>query len=227
LVPRPHRSRVIPQPPIKPRATLTQPATKLLPSSLLSELLGRVDTDKRLVILDMGHAMASTVRFFGEYRCQLNFIDLCAEPFIVTPDHELSHNQRVILMREVLRLAPSAKIDICLFWDVFNYLDDAYIKALIEALEPYISPATAALVINPRDSRCYLPFCRYGIADQDHFMQIDNIGAQPTVFARSQRELNNLIDYFAIDRGRLISEGRAEYLLFENRDIDKTDRSMI
>jgi len=39
--------------------------------------------------------------------------------------------------------------------------------------------------------------------------------------------LNNLIDYFAIDRGRLISEGRAEYLLFENRDIDKTDRSMI
>ena len=58
-------------------------------------------------------------------------------------------------------------------------------------------------------------------------MQIDNIGAQPTVFARSQRELNNLIDYFAIDRGRLISEGRAEYLLFENRDIDKTDRSMI
>ncbi|MFB0990229.1 MAG: hypothetical protein QMC25_04915, partial [Porticoccaceae bacterium] len=59
------------------------------------------------------------------------------------------------------------------------------------------------------------------------FMQVESIGTQPTVFARSQRDLNNLVDYFAIDRGRLISEGRAEYLLFENRNIDKTDRSMI
>ena len=58
-------------------------------------------------------------------------------------------------------------------------------------------------------------------------MQVESTGTQPTIFARSQRDLNNLVDYFAIDRGRLISEGRAEYLLFENRNIDKTDRSMI
>ena len=217
----------MPQPPIKPRATLTEQATKLLPSALLPELLRCIDTDKRFVVLDMGHAMASTVRFFGEYRCQLNFIDLTAEQFVATPDEDLSHRQRVVLMRQALTLAPSVKLDICLFWDVFSYLSDAYIKALIEALEPHIGPATGALIINPRDSRCYLPFCRYGVADQDHFMQIDNTGTQPTVFARSQRDLNNLIDYFAIDRGRLIAEGRAEYLLFENRDSDKTDRSMI
>jgi|TARA_B110000444_G_scaffold43621_2_gene39604 hypothetical protein len=217
----------MPQPPTQPKATSCQQIAKLLPSALLAELLGRIDPDKRLVVLDMGHAMASTVSFFGDYRCQLNFIDLYAEQFILTPDSELTHSQRVTAMREALNLAPSAKIDICLFWDIFNYLDDAHTKALIQVLEPHISTATGALVINPRDSRRYLPFYRYGIADQDHFMQIESTGIQPTVFARSQRELNNLIDYFAIDRGRLISEGRAEYLLFENREFDKTDRSMI
>ncbi|MDC0173056.1 hypothetical protein OAK26_04840 [Gammaproteobacteria bacterium] len=215
------------QPPTQPKATSLQKAPKLLPSALLAELLWRIDSEKRLVVLDMGHAMASTVSFFGEYRCQLNFVDLYTEQFILTPDAELTHSQRVAAMREALNLAPSAKIDICLFWDIFNYLDDAHTKALIEVLEPHISAATGALVINPRDSRRYLPFYRYGIADQDHFMQIESTGTQPTVFARSQRELNNLVDYFAIDRGRLISEGRAEYLLFENRTIDKTDRSMI
>ena len=108
----------MPQPPIQPKTTSLQQAPKLLPSALLAELLERIDTDKRLVVLDMGHAMASTVRFFGEYRCQLNFIDLYAEQFILTPDPELTHSQRVAAMREALNLAPSAKIDICLFWDI-------------------------------------------------------------------------------------------------------------
>jgi hypothetical protein len=55
----------MPQPPIQPKTTSLQQAPKLLPSALLAELLERIDTDKRLVVLDMGHAMASTVRFFG------------------------------------------------------------------------------------------------------------------------------------------------------------------
>ena len=98
---------------------------------------------------------------------------------------------------------------------------------MIEALAPNISDTQGALVINPRDSRRHRPFYRYGISDESHFTHTENSVLQPPIFPRSQRELNNLIDYFAIDRGRLMSQSRAEYLLLVDREYDKTDRSMI
>ena len=204
-----------------------QQGPNIVPSCLLSDLFKRLDGNNRLVVLDMGHAISSTVRYFSQYRCQLNFIDLYSEDCITLPNPDLNHQQKVDSLRYLLNLGPSTKIDICLFWDVFSYLDDSFVRALIEALEPNISETTGALIINPRDSRRHLPFYRYGISDESHFTQTENSGIQPPIFPRSQRELNNLIDYFAIDRGRLMSQSRAEYLLLVDREDDKTDRSMI
>ena len=198
-----------------------------MPSCLLPDLFKRLDGNNRLVVLDMGYAISSTVRYFSQYRCQLNFIDLYSEDCIALPSPDLNHQQKVDSLRYLLNLGPSTKIDICLFWDVFSYLDDSFVRALIEALEPNISETSGALIINPRDSRRHLPFYRYGISDESHFTQTENSGIQPAIFPRSQRDLNNLIDYFAIDRGRLMSESRAEYLLLVDREYDKTDRSMI
>ena len=204
-----------------------QQGPNVVPSCLLPDLFKRLDGNNRLVVLDMGYAISSTVRYFSQYRCQLNFIDLYSEDCITLPNPDLNHQQKVDSLRYLLNLGPSTKIDICLFWDVFSYLDDSFVRALIEALEPNISETSGALIINPRDSRRHLPFYRYGISDESHFTQTENSGIQPAIFPRSQRDLNNLIDYFAIDRGRLMSESRAEYLLLVDREYDKTDRSMI
>ena len=204
-----------------------QQGPNIVSSCLLPDLFKRLDANNRLVVLDMGQAISSTVRYFSQYRCQLNFIDLYSEDCIALPNPDLNHQQKVDSLRYLLNLGPSTKIDICLFWDVFSYLDDSFVRALIEALEPNISETTGALIINPRDSRRHLPFYRYGISDESHFTQTENSGIQPPIFPRSQRDLNNLIDYFAIDRGRLMSQSRAEYLLLVDREYDKTDRSMI
>ena len=204
-----------------------QQGPNVVPSCLLPDLFKRLDVNNRLVVLDMGHAISSTVRYFSQYRCQLNFIDLYSEDCITLPNPDLNHQQKVDSLSYLLNLGPSTKIDICLFWDVFSYLDDSFVRALIEALEPNISETTGALIINPRDSRRHLPFYRYGISDESHFTQTENSGIQPPILPRSQRDLNNLIDYFAIDRGRLMSQSRAEYLLLVDREYDKTDRSMI
>ena len=204
-----------------------QQGPNVVPSCLLPDLFKRLDGNNRLVVLDMGYAISSTVRYFSQYRCQLNFIDLYSEDCIALPSPDLNHQQKVDSLRYLLNLGPSTKIDLCLFWDVFSYLDDSFVRALIEALEPNISETSGALIINPRDSRRHLPFYRYGISDESHFTQTENSGIQPAIFPRSQRDLNNLIDYFAIDRGRLMSESRAEYLLLVDREYDKTDRSMI
>jgi hypothetical protein len=199
----------------------------VLQSNLLSAAFKRLDLKKRLVVLDMGHASSSTVSFFNHFRCRLSFVDMHNESFITCPNLDLSHEELVGQMTELLNLDANIKIDICLFWDLFNYLDDAMIKALIEALEPHINHSTSGYVIGTRDSRNQLPFYQYGIVDKNNLTENDGSGIQGTIYPRSQRDLNKLIDYFEIDRGQLLSEGRAEYLLFENRDSDKSDRSII
>ncbi|MBC8380843.1 MAG: hypothetical protein H8E58_04885 [SAR92 clade bacterium] len=199
----------------------------VLPSNLLPTAFKRLDLEKRLVVLDMGHASSSTVGFFSHFRCRLSFVDLHNEPFITCPDSDLSHQELVAKMTKALNLDVDIKVDICLFWDLFNYLSDAMIKALIDALEPHINHSTSGYVIGTRDSRNQLPFCRYGIIDKSNLTEHEGLGIQGTIHPRSQRDLNKLIDYFEIDRGQLLSKGRAEYLLFENRDSDKSNKSII
>ena len=199
----------------------------VLQSNLLPTVFKRLDLETRIVVLDMGPAASSTVSFFNHFKCRLSFVDMYSEQFITCPDSDLSQDELVAQMTKSLSLDVNIKIDICLFWDLFNYLNDAMIKALIEALEPHINHSTSGYVIGTRDSRNQLPFCRYGIVDKNNLTENNASGTQGTIYPRSQRDLNRLIDYFEIDSGRLLSEGRAEYLLFENRDSDKSDKSII
>ena len=199
----------------------------VLQSNLLPTVFKRLDLETRIVVLDMGPAASSTVSFFNHFKCRLSFVDIYSEQFITCPDSDLTHEELVAQMTKSLSLDVNIKINICLFWDLFNYLNDAMIKALIEALEPHINHSTSGYVIGTRDSRNQLPFCRYGIVDKNNLTENNGSGTQGTIYPRSQRDLNRLIDYFEIDSGRLLSEGRAEYLLFENRDSDKSDKSII
>jgi hypothetical protein len=199
----------------------------VLQSNLLPTVFRRLDLETRIVVLDMGPAASSTVSFFNHFKCRISFVDIYSEQFITCPDSDLSQDELVAQMTKSLSLDVNIKIDICLFWDLFNYLNDAMIKALIEALEPHINHSTSGYVIGTRDSRNQLPFCRYGIVDKNNLTENNASGTQGTIYPRSQRDLNRLIDYFEIDSGRLLSEGRAEYLLFENRDSDKSDKSII
>ena len=199
----------------------------VLQSNLLPTVFKRLDLETRIVVLDIGPAASSTVSFFNHFKCRLSFVDIYSEQFITCPDSDLSQDELVAQMTKSLSLDVNIKIDICLFWDLFNYLNDAMIKALIEALEPHINHSTSGYVIGTRDSRNQLPFCRYGIVDKNNLTENNASGTQGTIYPRSQRDLNRLIDYFEIDSGRLLSEGRAEYLLFENRDSDKSDKSII
>ena len=104
-----------------------------LRSAIASSLIDSIKTEERLVVLDMGQAVSSTVKYFSQYKCRLDFIDLYSEDFVLDPDEEMSHSQMVNLMRGVIKLQQSVKVDICLFWDIFSYLSDPLVKALIES----------------------------------------------------------------------------------------------
>ena len=62
-----------------------------LPSNLFPMLFEKVLVGERLLVLDLGQATASTVEFFNQFKCRLNFVDLFSADFVVNPQDEATH----------------------------------------------------------------------------------------------------------------------------------------
>ena len=144
-----------------------------LHSNLAPLLFERVQVDKQLVVLDIGLAMPATVELFSSFKCKLIFADLYSAEMLsqdTLEEHsedssqEQVHQQLVEQFTVALNLDADTKIDICLFWDFFNYLDGTLFKAFIEALHPYINDNTCGYGLGVLNARCELPNYQYGIS---------------------------------------------------------------
>ena len=194
------------------------PRLDVLHSNLLAELFRAQRQGERLMVLDFGYASPSTVEFFSQFKCRLDFIDIYSQQFVVEADNECSHGELVKQFTEAISLDADCKLDICLFWEFFNYLDGPALKALMVALEPNIDQYSRGHSLGLLNARNQLPFNRYGIHSSASLSQAEREGEQPLVYPHSQRELNSLLDYWEIDKSRLMPDGRVEYILLENRN---------
>lgn len=202
-----------------------QPQTTELHTNLAPLLFEKVQVDRQLVVLNIGLATAATVELFSSFKCKLIFVDLYSDPllegfysaegsiFSEGSDSSPNHQQLVEGFSIALKLDPRTKIDICLFWDFFNFLDGTLLKAFIEALHPHISDSTCGYGLGVLNGRRQLPNYEYGLKRLDTLSQCPRDGEQKPVYPHSQRDLNNLLGYFDIDKSRLMPDGRVEYLL--------------
>lgn len=198
------------------------PQHDILHSNLLAELFRSQRPDQRLMVLDFGYASPATVAFFNQFKCRLDFIDIYSQEFIVDADNEDSHEELVKKFTQAINLDAGCKLDICLFWDFFNYLDGPALKALMAALEPNIDEYSRGHSLGLLNARNQLPYNSYGIHSSARLIQSQREGEQPLIYAHSQRELNSLLDYWEIDKSRLMPDGRVEYILLENRNPQPT-----
>ncbi|MDG1310791.1 MAG: hypothetical protein P8P26_01865 [Porticoccaceae bacterium] len=191
--------------------------SRVLRSNLFGQLFERVRPGQCLLVLDMGYASSSTVQFFNWLKCRLNFLDISSPDFLGQRPEEAGHDELVEYFQAGLDLKPDMVIDICLFWDFFNYLDRQSLKAFIVALSPYIDNYSRGYSLGLLNARNHLPHCRYGIESANRHSQCEITGDQPQIYPHSQRDLSDLLDFFEIDTSRLMPHGRIEYVLFENR----------
>jgi hypothetical protein len=190
----------------------------MLHSNLAAATFDSLQTDKRLVVLDMGMAMAATVDYFSQFKSKLIFVDLYSEAFVAEISEEVSHQHLVDQFRQALAIDDNCIIDICLFWDFFNYLDGTLIKAFIEALQPYLADHSRGFGLGALNSRCQLPNSCYGLMSENTLTQCPRSDEQRPVYPHSQRDLNTFLDYFEINKSRLMSDGRVEYLITRCND---------
>lgn len=190
--------------------------SNILSSSLLVGLFNQITDDKTLVVLDMGLASATSVSFFGQTKCRLQYAGLINPELDQFNDPELSHAERVQLFQHSLNLGSNFKIDIILFWDLFCYLSAPAMGALLETLLPSLHARSKAHSIGLLNARQKMLYSEYGINAINQLWQQPINTPQPKIYPHSRHDFGKLLNYFSIDRSCLLSGNRVENLLMIN-----------
>jgi len=180
-------------------------------SKLLPGLFEHIDQDRRISVLNIGPALAETVDFLSTYRCKLYIADLFSElPFAVDEEAQDSLAQQ---FSSSLMLPANCQIDLCLFWDIFNYLTPPAIAALEEVLAPHLQPTTQAHAFTVHKVKSPQGNQLYSIASTDSVVVRKRTQALSFYTPHGQGALKNMLKRFRVDRSVLLGDGRLELLL--------------
>ncbi|NCF18322.1 MAG: hypothetical protein GWP63_08775 [Haliea sp.] len=184
-------------------------------SQLLPALFEYIDEDRRLTVLHLGPALPETVEFFSRYRSKLFFADLFAElPLVAEEEGELSLEQQLAAS---LELPADIRFDLCLFWDLFNFLDGPAIAALQAILRPRVHPSTLGHGFTSHNARVRPPDRTYAIREVNELVTRALASPRPGYAARGQGPLKNALDRFEFGRTVLLPDKRLEFLLSVKR----------
>ena len=130
-------------------------------SKILPGLVAGLDEDSRLSVLHVGPACSDTLDFFAGYRSRLFITDAFTELPLKSPGEDSRDLETQ--WRDILQLPEAARFDLCLFWDLFNFLSVDALAALSRLLAPHLHPATQGHAFSMHNPRHSLPNALYGI----------------------------------------------------------------
>ena len=183
----------------------------LQPTKLFPTLLEPLDDSRRIAVLNIGPATPETIAFFSHSRCRLHVVDLFTELPIQAPPDDAQ--PLAIRLGRILGIAPGTRFDLCLFWDLFNYVNADVTRALMAALRPYIHSGTRAHCFGVHNARAEESAVSYGVADAEHFVTKQRQRAIPNYAPHSQSALQSLLADFEVVRSVLLAGSRLEMVM--------------
>jgi hypothetical protein len=184
---------------------------------LFPNLVKRIDTGRRLSVLEIGAALPETIEYFSRFKCRLHFAAMYTDPVQQMQLGEYSENELADHFSETFSFPKGTSFDLCLFWDYLNYLDDKALKAFNTAIRPHCHKTTKAHAFTVRTLDTSFPNQQYGI-NQAHMLSIrPAMTKQIRCFPKTQATLVNLLTCFDIDQGMLLPDGRLEVLMSASR----------
>lgn len=181
------------------------------PSKLLSTIFRDIDAERRLSVLHIGTPCSESMEFFSGFRCRLQVIDLFAE--LPPPPEEETENGLTAYFANLLQFPTHCAFDLCLFWDLFDYLDETALPAFLTALQPFITRNCRAHGFSVHNPRTPANNYRYGILDAGTVSLRQRSTPLPGYRPHSQNQLNRLLRGFGMERSVLLSDRRLELLL--------------
>jgi hypothetical protein len=180
-------------------------------SKLLSSLFQNIEEDAQLRVLHIGPALPETIDFFSQFRCKLYFVDLFDElPIAANEDNEPSLERT---FTQLLNFDSNVQLDMCLFWDLFNFLDSHAISAFMTVLKPHLHAGTLGHAFAVHKLRSEQNKQLYGIAGTDKVNIRTRSALLPSYAPQPQRRLKELLTCLNFDRSVLLPDGRLELLL--------------
>lgn len=188
------------------------PGFEVQSSRLLPSLFAGLNP-RRLRVFEAGPANPETLAFIGQVRARIHVLDLYSEDLIRTQQVDLSEQEMKRAFQEILGFRVGTLIDVCLFWDVLNYLSRPALRAFSAALKPYVHPGTRAHGFSVLNVETSLRNQQYGILDESTISVRPARKEQLDYYPHSHEELNHCLSCFEVGRGWLLPDGRLEILL--------------
>lgn len=183
-------------------------------SKLLPALFQPFEAGEAVTVFHVGPALPETVDFFANYRCKLHFIDIFAAlPILTTEDATPSPVEQ---FQKLMDFPEQTRFDICLFWDVFNFLDSTAIRAFLSVLRPHLKQSCMAHGFSVHNPKIPQTSQSYGIRRSDVLSLRHRHTTPPGYAPHSQRELIALLDCFRLERSVLLHDSRLELLLLRS-----------
>ncbi|QFU76389.1 hypothetical protein EY643_12350 [Halioglobus maricola] len=184
-----------------------QQSAKLLPA-----LFENIDPEQRFEVLNFGPALPETVTFFSDYRCKLHFVDPFSElPLIADPEGDISLQARVDAA--MVGISPDARIDLCLFWDLFNYLEPAALRLIDARLKPQLQRGCLGHGFGVHNTRAPQQDVTFSIERTDSLRLRPRRARLPGYAPLPQSKLKEVLEGFEIRRTVLLADSRLEMLL--------------
>jgi len=191
------------------------PGAQFQSSRLLPSLFGGLNP-RRLRVFDAGPANPESIRFLGQVPSRIHVLDLYSERLVREQQSGLSEQEMKLEFQEILGFKVGTLIDVCLFWDVLNYLSRPALRAFSAALKPYVHPGTRAHGFSVLNIETPLRNQQYGILDESSISVRPGRREQLDYYPHSHEELNQCLYCFQVGRGWLLPDGRPEILLNAN-----------
>ena len=163
-------------------------------------------------MLHIGCALPETVEFFSRYRCKLIFVDLFDDLDQLKPGEDATRPLEQVIAG-LMHIPAGTRLDICLFWDLFNFLDKAAIAALMHVLRPHLHTATLAHGFAVHNLKTPQSGRVYGIRELDKLSVRPRPGQLPGYSPYNQGQLEKALDYFKATRSVLLADSRLALLL--------------
>ncbi len=180
-------------------------------AQLLPTLFESLDEDRRVNVLHLGPALSATIEFFSAYRCKLYVIDPFPElPLEADLERDITLSDRIA---SVFELPAGLQFDLCLFWDLLNYLGEEGVSLLGAHLRPHIGPQTLAHGFGVHNQRSPQRDCTFSIAAADSLEVCDRPQPLRGYAPLPQSRLKTALGSFEMKRSVLLADGRLEMLL--------------
>ncbi|MDH5546936.1 MAG: hypothetical protein OEZ43_15185 [Gammaproteobacteria bacterium] len=173
----------------------------------LREMFSRLPGGRPIKVLDLGMAWNSNIQFFSNFRAHLFVEDL----FRWKTRMESKKTGQSIT--DLLQPYPQGlQFDVILFWDLFDYLSNKELEALIQHLTPFCKRGTLMFFVTSTLEKIPSQPAIFKIIDAEHLLYETTTSAVSQGRQHRQAGIQRLLPGFRLVRAFRMSNGMEEYL---------------